>query len=82
MLSFIDGELSFTPSSSWLPELQSLDGIREVARFIRSYHEAVVDFVPPEPAIWSVGERGLFPGEIVCHGDNDGHQTSPLLNVG
>jgi hypothetical protein len=35
-LRFIDGELSFTTTSSWRPKLRNIDGIGKVSPFIRS----------------------------------------------
>ena len=52
------------PGWSWTDE--TLDGI---ARLLRSYHDAVRDFVPPADGHWRLTDRALRPGEIICHND-------------
>ncbi|WP_375389779.1 phosphotransferase [uncultured Amnibacterium sp.] len=44
-------------------------GLREYARLIRRYHDAVRDYAPPADAEWMIGRRALAPDEIVTHGD-------------
>ena len=68
VLTYLDGEASLWP---WPPVLRDTRGVRQVGRLVRSYHDAVADFRPPDPPIWQMGERELGPGEIVCHGDLD-----------
>jgi aminoglycoside phosphotransferase (APT) family kinase protein len=40
---------------------------------LRTYHEAVADFIPPEPSIWCHGHQVIAPGQIVLHGDFGPH---------
>ena len=66
MLSYVEGEPSLWP---WPAVLRGEAGMHQVGRFLRDYHDAVADFVLPEPAIWQSGAQPLQAGEIVCHGD-------------
>ena len=45
------------------------DGLARLARLLRAYHDAVVDFSPPADAAWAVGAGSPRPGEIICHND-------------
>jgi hypothetical protein len=66
ILSYLEG----TSGSLDYPEaLLDLDGVVELGRFVRSYHDAVASFVPPAGAVWRVGTKAPVQGEIVCHGD-------------
>jgi len=44
-------------------------GLREYARLIRRYHDAVRDYVPDPDAEWMTLHRPLGEGELVTHGD-------------
>ncbi len=45
-------------------------GLRAAARLLRDYHQAVADWSPAQPPLWSGGRTGTGgPGELVCHGD-------------
>ena len=65
--------LSYLPGASvmrpWPPTFRSSDGIRQVARIVREYHEAVAGFVPPKESTWFNGRAEPLPGEIILHGD-------------
>ena len=67
VLTFLDGETtgSRMPWPSWVHAEETLD---EVARWLREYHAAVADFVPPPDAVWRMG--GTWePGLIIAHHD-------------
>jgi hypothetical protein len=44
-------------------------GIERFARLLRSYHDAIADFVPQPGAEWSTGHDVLQPDHIVLHND-------------
>ncbi len=64
-LSYVDGE---SGKEGWYKILDD-DGLRKFAKLLRSYHDVVASYRPPEGLEWSNGARGLAPGEIICHGD-------------
>ena len=43
--------------------------VEEMLRWMRRYHDAVADFVPPTDAVWRNTIGPPRPGEIVCHND-------------
>jgi hypothetical protein len=45
------------------------DGLREYARLVRRYHDAVAGYRPPEGACWMTEEHPLRNGETLTHGD-------------
>lgn len=67
MVTFLAGETvgNARPWPSWT---HSSSALVDVARWLRSYHAAVADFVPPEGARWREGETWR-PGMIVAHND-------------
>lgn len=67
VLSYLDGEMIGTrrPWPAWVHSESALD---QVADWLRAYHRAVADFVPPEGAVWREG--GIWrPGLIIGHND-------------
>ena len=66
ILSLVPGEVAMRP---WPPVLVSGDGLWQLARWLRRYHDAVVDFVPPADAEWVVPGATWQHGQIVRHGD-------------
>src|SRR4051794_32258249 len=66
VLSYIEG---VTGNMPWPAALFTDDAVREVARLVRQYHDAVANFVPPPSSVWRNTDRPLAPGEIVRHGD-------------
>ncbi|MBO0778013.1 MAG: phosphotransferase [Ktedonobacteraceae bacterium] len=66
ILSFIEGEIGHYPlrDARWSDKTMV-----EVAHFVRRYHDAVSNFVPPRDAQW----KQVFPDsaahEIICHND-------------
>lgn len=65
-LSWIEGTPATRP---WPAPLHTEGGLRALVRLLRTLHDAVSTFVPPEDAQWWTGVRPLRPGEIVIHGD-------------
>jgi len=65
ILSWIDGESGVAGWTKVVPE----SGLRRWGQFLRTYHDAVVDFVPSNESVWSSGRGTCGDGEIVCHGD-------------
>jgi hypothetical protein len=67
VLTFLEGETvgSGKPWPAWTHAEDTLD---QVARWMRAYHQAVVDFVPPPGAVWREGGT-WSPGLIIGHND-------------
>jgi hypothetical protein len=65
VLTYIDGVSGLAAWRKVIPEA----GLREYARLIRRYHDAVLGYVPPADAEWMTEQHPLRPGEIVTHGD-------------
>jgi Phosphotransferase enzyme family len=67
ILTFLEGETtgSRRPRPTWV---HADDTLHQVARWMRAYHEAVADFVPPPGALWRNGVA-WSPGLIVTHND-------------
>ncbi|MEU0090166.1 phosphotransferase [Kribbella sp. NPDC006257] len=67
MVSFLAGQTvgNARPWPSWT---HSSSALTDVARWLRRYHAAVADFVPPDGARWREGETWQ-PGMIVAHND-------------
>lgn len=66
MLSFIEGQVGHypLPSALWSDEV-----LNAVARFLRSYHDATVDYIAPPGAIWQFTYPDQRQHEVICHGD-------------
>lgn len=80
VLTFLPGRTvgSARPWPTWVHAEETLD---QVARWLRSYHDAVADFVPPADAMWRDGEVWT-PGWIVARAQADGIRakaTDPLF---
>ena len=67
VLTFIAGETvgSTRPWPAWAHAEGTLT---QVARWMRSFHHAVADFVPPPGAVWRMGGQWA-PGLVVGHND-------------
>jgi hypothetical protein len=67
VLTFLAGETvgSALPWPQWV---HADDTLTQVARWMRSFHSAVTDFVPPTDAVWRMGGQ-WEPGLIVGHND-------------
>jgi hypothetical protein len=67
VLSFVPGEVVGT-SRPWPGWAHSEDALFQVACWLRDFHAAVRDFVPPADAVWREGGTWR-PGLIVGHND-------------
>lgn len=56
VLTLVVGEVAMRP---WPAVLVSGDGLSQLARWLRAYHDAVADFVPAAAARWIVPESNL-----------------------
>lgn len=67
VLTFLEGEsVGYRrPRPAWVHAEDTLD---QVARWIRAFHQAVADFVPPSGAVWRGGGT-WSPGLIIAHND-------------
>ena len=67
ILTFLEGRTvgSRKPWPLWVHADETLD---QVARWMRAYHQAVADFVPPPDAVWRGGGT-WSPGLIIGHND-------------
>jgi len=66
IVSFVEGRPCLWP---WPAALLEEEGVRQVGRLVRRFHDAAADYRPPGPQRWQRGERAVLPGELVCHGD-------------
>jgi len=64
ILSFLEGETGILPSI-W----QGDEALTATARLLRAYHDATVDFVPPEAAVWAYRYPDPARHEVICHND-------------
>lgn len=67
MVSFLPG-LTVGNARPWPEWTHSESALEDVARWLRRYHSAVADFVPPADAGWREGETWR-PGLIIAHND-------------
>lgn len=67
LVTFLPGE-TVGSSLPWPGWTHSEPAIVDVARWLRRYHLAVADFVPPAAACWREGETWQ-PGLIIAHND-------------
>ena len=65
VLTYIEGTSGLDAWALVVPE----EGLREYARLVRRYHDAVHDYVPAADREWMTEAHGLRVGEIVTHGD-------------
>jgi hypothetical protein len=65
VLTWIEGESGPAGWAKVVPE----SGLRRWARFLRRYHDAIVDYLPPATSVWSSGTGTCSPGQVICHGD-------------
>jgi phosphotransferase family enzyme len=63
VLSFVDGDVHHYPMPEWMWGDAVLVA---AAAFLRRYHDATVDFRPPDPT-WRLASHA--PEEVVCHND-------------
>ncbi|MFI6901716.1 phosphotransferase [Nonomuraea sp. NPDC050394] len=67
VLTYLEGE-TMGVRRVWPEWTRTEDTLRQVAWWLRDYHEAVADFVPPPDAEWRTGVR-WSPGMIIAHND-------------
>ena len=66
VLQFIEGEEASRP---WPQTLCTGNGIAQAGKLLRKYHDTVVDFKPPNNAVWRLGKIKKKPSQIIRHGD-------------
>jgi len=64
IVSYIAGDVTNYPRADYATTDRALG---EVAALLRRYHDATVDFAPPDDAVWQFPARE--PVEVICHGD-------------
>ncbi|SIS13548.1 Phosphotransferase enzyme family protein [Microbispora rosea] len=67
VLSYLAGEVVGT-ARPWPAWVHGDDALRQVAGWLRDFHAAVADFVPPPDAVWREGGTWR-PGLVVGHND-------------
>src|SRR2546429_6732711 len=67
ILTFLEGQTvgSVLPWPGWA---YAEDTLAEVARWLRGYHIAVADFIPPPGAVWRLGAQ-WHRGQVIGHND-------------
>jgi len=67
ILTFLDGQ-TVGSSVPWPDWAHAEDTMAQVARWLRGYHAAVADFVPPASALWRMGGQWRH-GQVIGHND-------------
>jgi len=68
MLTFLPGAtIGF--ARPWPAWVHSDEALVQVATWLRRYHDAVADFVPPDGARWRTSARPWQPGDVIGHND-------------
>lgn len=67
VLTYLPGE-TVGPTTPWPAWTHSDEALVDVARWLREYHAAVADYVPPRDAVWREGQS-WEPGLVIGHGD-------------
>lgn len=66
VLSYIEGDAG---PKGWARVVDER-GLRNAARLLRDYHQAVAEWQPSQELTWSNGKQGAGdPGDTICHGD-------------
>ena len=65
VLTYLDGESGV---AGW-QKIVSDEGPRRMARFLRTYHDAVRSYAPDASSEWAYASGGVKEGQIICHGD-------------
>jgi hypothetical protein len=68
VLTYLRGETVGT-SRPWPTWVHSDEALVEVGHWLRGYHDAMADFVPPRCARWRTSLRPWRPGDIIGHND-------------
>ncbi|GAA2209614.1 hypothetical protein GCM10009850_050730 [Nonomuraea monospora] len=67
VLTYLEGDTT-GDAAVWPSWTRSEDTLVQVAHWLRAYHRAVADFVPPPDARWRTGAR-WSPGLVIGHND-------------
>ena len=67
VLSYLEGE-TVADRRPWPEWVSSDEALIQVGSWLRRLHDASVDFVPPEDAVWFAGQRWR-PGLVIGHQD-------------
>jgi hypothetical protein len=67
VLSYLPGDVIGT-TRPWPAWVHSDDALRQVAEWVRDFHAAAADFVPPADATWRIG-GSWRPGLVIGHND-------------
>ncbi|MBW8485398.1 aminoglycoside phosphotransferase family protein [Actinomadura parmotrematis] len=65
VLTYIDGD---SGPAGWARAVDR-QGLRNLARLLRDYHDAAQDFTPPPDTLWSTGTSIPSRNDVICHGD-------------
>ena len=65
VLTYMEGS---SGKEGWF-KIHSYEGLKNYAKLLRDYHNAVEGYRPPSNSIWAYAEGGIKPGELICHGD-------------
>lgn len=68
MLSYLPGA-TVGDDNPWPAWVHSDRALEQVGDWLRRYHLAVTDFIPPEGAHWRMADRPWQPGDVVGHND-------------
>jgi len=68
VLTYLPGETVGT-ARPWPAWVHSDEALEQVGHWLRGYHDAVRDFVPPPGARWRTSQRPWQPGYVVGHND-------------
>jgi hypothetical protein len=68
VLTFLPGA-TVGAAQPWPAWVHSEAALVQVGRWLRRYHDAVRDFVPPPGAVWRLSTRPWRPGDVVGHND-------------
>jgi len=67
MLSYLEGE-TVGEQRPWPAWVRSESALRQVGRWLRRLHDTTATFVPPDDAVWFVGQAWR-PGLVIGHHD-------------
>jgi hypothetical protein len=68
VLSYLPGD-TVGDSRPWPPWVHSEEALVDVGRWLRRYHDVVVDFDPPVGQQWRMVRSAPGPGDIIGHND-------------
>lgn len=67
VLSYLEGE-TVADARPWPEWVSSDEALAQVGSWLRQLHDATVDFVPPDDAVWFAGQQWR-PGLVIGHHD-------------